>query len=83
MTEQRSYAQWPLRIHHNRSDWSISFHDPQGKIIHLLNAESQISAYRAAEKLANLYHYDGETLIQSANGSQTINIHKVMNFRNQ
>jgi hypothetical protein len=77
----RSYGQWPLRIHQARSDWTISYHDPQGKIIHLMTAESQIAAYRAADKLASLYGFDGESLLTGTKGEQIIDIHKIMHFR--
>ncbi len=83
MSQSPSYGQWPLRIHQNRSNWSISYHDPQGKIIHLLNADTQIAAYRAADKLAALYGFDGETLISGPKGTQAINVHKMMNFREE
>lgn len=82
MSAEPSYSKWPLRIRVYQGNWSISYHDSNGKIIHLMSATGQIEAFRAADKLAILYHHEGEVMMQSDMGNQLVDIHKVMHFRN-
>lgn len=78
--KEPSYSKWPLRIRVYQGHWSITYHEQSGKLLHVMNAASQIEAFRAADKLSNLYHYDGEVLLQSDTENQLVNIHKIMHF---
>lgn len=73
-----NYSQWPLRMRSNHHDWTISYHDSTGKIIHIMNAENQIGAFRSADKLATLYQYDGDAVVESGYGIQLLNVKKLM-----
>lgn len=83
MSSEPSYGSWPLRIRIYQGHWSITFHEKSGKLLHVMNANSQIEAFRAADKLATLYHFDGEILLQSDGENQLINVRKIMHFREQ
>ena len=83
MSHNSDYKTWPLRIRQYQNNWTISYHDPNGRIIHILNADSQISAFRAADKLLNLYQLPNEVILESPADNRIIDIKKVMHFRDQ
>jgi len=83
MSHNPDYAQWPLRIRQYQDNWTVSYHDPKGRIIHVLNADSQISAFRAADKLLNLYQIQNDVIMESTTDSRIVDVKKVMHFRDQ
>jgi len=81
MPHNPDYTQWPLRIRQYQNNWTVSYHDPNGRIIHVLNADSQISAFRSADKLLNLYQIQNDVIMESTTDSRIVDVKKVMHFR--
>ena len=81
MQNNTDYKQWPLRIRQYQNNWTVSYHDPNGRIIHLLSADSQIDAFRSADKLLNLYNIQNEVIMESSTDDRLVDVKKMMHFR--
>lgn len=83
MPHNPDYTTWPLRIRQYQDNWTVTYHDPNGRIIHVLNADSQISAFRSADKLLNLYQIQADVVMESTTENRIVDVKKIMHFREQ
>lgn len=64
----------PLEIRQYPYGWTITCFDGTGHVRHVATADTEIQAYRAARKLAAIYHLHGRARVSTPRGDYFIEV---------
>jgi len=74
-------ASWPIQIRQTHYGWTVTCYNPDGHAKHILTANSEMEAYRAAYNLANIYRVETPILVNSFKGELKVDLNKLLKSR--
>lgn len=76
---QTGKKRYPIEIREYDYGWVITYFDQNGRVKHVISAESEIQAFRAAHRMVHNYRLSGDALVCfGGKGCFVYNIEKLM-----
>lgn len=74
-------VRWPIQIRQAGFGWTVTCYNPDGHAKHILTANSEMEAYRAAYNLANIYRVENQILVNTLKGERRVDLSKLLKTR--
>ncbi|MGM0594382.1 MAG: hypothetical protein ACQETD_07595 [Pseudomonadota bacterium] len=74
-------ARWPIQIRQTHYGWTVTCYNSDGHARHILTADSEMEAYRAAYNMAKIYHIETPVLVNSFKGELRIDLNRLLKSR--
>lgn len=74
-------VRWPIQISQTNYGWTVTCYNKDGHVRHVLTANSEMEAYRAASSMAKIYRVDAQVLVNSFKGRLTVDLDRLLKPR--
>lgn len=76
-------ARWPIQVRQAHYGWTVTCYNPDGHARHVLTADSEMEAYRAAYNMAKIYHVENQILVNTFKGELRVDLNRLLKSRAQ